>query len=77
MISLPKNKLLIRMLIGMFFLIGLGSIWVFNTSAQSNDEGWSTPINLSNSGSTTNPQLVVDSNGTFHVYRIDEFDDYV
>jgi hypothetical protein len=77
MISLLKNKLMIRMLIGIFFLISFGSIWVINTSAQSNDEGWSTPINLSNSGSTTNPQLVVDSNGTFHVVWIDEFDSYV
>ena len=37
---------------------------------------WSDPINLSNSGSASNPVLVVDTLGKTHVFWIDEFDGY-
>jgi hypothetical protein len=77
MLEQLKNALIVRILIGLFILISIVSVRIIDTSAQSNDEGWTTPINLSNSGSTTNPQLVVDSNGTFHVIWIDAFDGYV
>jgi hypothetical protein len=38
-----------------------------NTSAQESDDNWSTPVNLSMSGATTEPVMVVDSNGVYHV----------
>jgi hypothetical protein len=37
---------------------------------------WSTPINLSNAGSSTSPEFVIDAEGVFHVIWIDEFDGY-
>lgn len=37
---------------------------------------WSTPINLSNAGSSTNPQMVIDVEGTIHVVWIDAFDGF-
>ena len=40
--------------------------------AQSNDT-WSTPVDLSKSGATSNPAFVVDSNGIGHVLWSDEF----
>ncbi len=39
-------------------------------------QNWSEPLNLSNSGSSTDPSLVVDLNGTIHVIWVDEFDGY-
>jgi BNR repeat-like domain len=45
-----------------------------SSSAQSQnaDQTWTTPINLSHSGSTTNPSIVVDSNGIVHVVWVDK-----
>lgn len=40
------------------------------------EEGWTTPVNLSNSGSTTSPTMVIDDKGTIHVFWFDEFDGY-
>jgi len=40
------------------------------------EEGWSTPVNLSNSGSTTNPTLVIDDTGVMHVFWVDKIDGY-
>ena len=37
---------------------------------------WSDPINLSNSGSSTGPSMVVDSTGTIHVIWVDQIDGY-
>jgi len=44
--------------------------------AQQIDLNWSDPINLSNSGSTSNPSMVVDSRGIIHVIWIDAYDGY-
>ena len=43
--------------------------------AQTNQD-WSEPTNLSNSGASTSPLMVIDSDGTFHVIWIDEYDGY-
>lgn len=37
---------------------------------------WSEPVNLSVSGSSTNPSIVVDSKGTIHVIWFDKLDGY-
>ena len=42
--------------------------------AQSNVSAWSDPINLSQSGGTSTPQIVVDFAGRIHVYWWNEFD---
>lgn len=40
-------------------------------------EGWSEPINLSRSGSASSPQVVLDSEGLFHILWSDEFAGFV
>jgi hypothetical protein len=42
-------------------------------TAQSNQDVWSEPTNLSKSGSATSPGMVIDSNGVIHVIWQDEF----
>ena len=44
--------------------------------AQSED-GWSEPVNLSNSGSSVNPIVVVDSLGSTHVFWLDKFSGFM
>ncbi len=39
-------------------------------------QAWSEPVNLSNSGSTSDPLLVTDSRGVIHVIWVDEIDGY-
>ena len=46
------------------------------TSAQNSDSTWSQPFNLSNSGSSTRPILVVDSSNTFHAIWLAQNDGY-
>lgn len=41
--------------------------------AQEKEGLWSVPVNLSHSGSTTNPKIVVDSDGVIHVIWTDAF----
>ncbi len=40
-------------------------------------EGWAEPINLSKSGSASNPQVVLDTDGVFHILWSDEFAGFV
>ncbi len=52
----------------------LSSLFVTRiATAQSGQETWSTPVNLSNSGGTTAPAMVIDINGVTHVFWQDEF----
>ena len=77
-IRILKNKILF----GIFLLI-LGGLFLGSISlegivrAQGTGIGWSTPANLSNSGSTTNPILVIDSKNISHVIWVDKFAGYV
>lgn len=48
---------------------------VAGVDAQSSNV-WSAPINLSNSGASSNPVLVVDTLGVMHAFWIDQFDGY-
>lgn len=45
--------------------------------AQGSDLNWSPPTNLSRSGSSTNPQMLVDESGLYHVLWEDEIDGFV
>ena len=40
---------------------------VLQANAQNEDDGWTTPVNLSSSGSTTDPVMVTDATNTTHV----------
>lgn len=64
------NSLLTLTLVASAFLVSAPSGY-----AQT-DFDWSEPINLSNSGASTNPSLVIDSEGVIHVIWVDEFDGY-
>ena len=44
--------------------------------AQTGTGRWETPVNLSQSGGTSNPQFVVDSTGTFHLLWVDAYSDF-
>lgn len=46
-------------------------------AAQFGEQGWSAPLNLSNSGAASEPQVVVDSEGAFHVLWRDDFAGFV
>lgn len=71
-----KNK---KYLINLFISILLITITLFfaipETDAQT-DQDWSEPVNLSLSGASTDPVMVVDSEGVIHIIWIDEFDGY-
>ncbi len=40
------------------------------------EDGWQFPINLSRSGATTGPQLVIDSRGTSHILWLDKIEGF-
>ena len=42
--------------------------------AQDDASPWSEPYNLSNSGASTDPHIIADSQGRIHVLWVDEFD---
>ncbi|MFZ2095199.1 MAG: sialidase family protein, partial [Anaerolineales bacterium] len=46
-------------------------------SALPYDPVWTEPINLSHSGSTSNPQLIIDSAGRFDAIWVDQFNGYM
>jgi hypothetical protein len=45
--------------------------------AQTQADPWSSPINLSNSGSATNPTMLLDGEGSIHIIWEDEFSEFV
>jgi hypothetical protein len=44
--------------------------------AQSTQNDWTQPVNLSQSGSTSNPQVIIDSAGELHAIWLDKFAGY-
>ncbi len=64
--------------VGVFFLVFFLAVFVAQfpiprAAAQTNDDPWSAPVNLSHSGSTTDPNIVVDSDGDIHVIWVDAY----
>ncbi len=41
------------------------------------DKGWTTPINISQSGAATNPRAVIDAEGIIHLFWFDSIDGFV
>jgi hypothetical protein len=65
-------------LLSIFFTLVL-TVSVLASASKSyaqTDQDWSTPVNLSLSGAASNPVMVIDSSGIFHVIWIDEIDGY-
>jgi hypothetical protein len=71
-----KNyKYLINLIFVLTLVTGMAWDFVSPVHAQSPD-GWTDPVNLSNSGSSVNPSIVVDSQGMIHAFWLDEFNGY-
>lgn len=65
----------IRSILQFILIVGLmigisGGIWQ-PVRAQTNLDGWSTPVNLSNSGQTTVSLITADSSGMLHAFWLD------
>jgi hypothetical protein len=61
------------------FILSLFAGLFFGSAGQSHAQAtfdWSEPINLSNSGASSEPNLVIDARGIIHVIWVDEFDGY-
>ena len=69
-----KSSSIIRIvfLIGMLFV--LTSTGGKPVKAQSGEDGWSLPENLSHSGASSNPAMVMDANGVIHVIWLDNIE---
>jgi hypothetical protein len=68
-------KILSVVLIISLFALILGSF--SPVTAQLGNEAWTQPVNLSNSGGASNPVMVIDSDGVFHVIWQDAFSGFV
>jgi len=62
-----------KFLVVVTFLAILSSGIIASAVRAQSDVNWSEPSNLSRSGSATDPVMVVDSDGVFHVLWMDEF----
>lgn len=71
---MKRLRLILALLFGMLWLMGsVLLLW-----AQQDDVAWAEPINLSQSGGTTNPIQVMDNSGALHVFWQDNYlDAYV
>ncbi len=60
-----------KKLLALGLLLILFIVFTSQSDAQTTDDGWTVPVNLSQSGSATDPQLVMDASGTMHVLWLD------
>lgn len=65
-----RIKFILPLLIAAILVIGSVEM---SANAQAPKEGWTTPVNLSNSGAAENPAATIDSEGVIHVLWKDEF----
>jgi len=65
------------LIISLLITLGIAGFNLSNALAQTSESTWTDPVNLSNSGSTTNPQMMVDSKGNIHVLWEDTFHGYL
>ena len=76
--STLRNHSILLKIIALVVLVFLVQPQVLpNISAQESEDNWSIPVNLSSSGATTDPVMVVDSGGIFHITWKDEFAGYI
>lgn len=67
-----RLRLFPSLLAGLLLAALLLPLGLSPAAAQVIDESWNLPVNLSNSGATSAPMLVVDSAGRFHAFWMDE-----
>ncbi|MGB5844109.1 MAG: hypothetical protein WBG94_06675, partial [Anaerolineales bacterium] len=68
-----KNKKTFLILLGIILLLLLASGNPASRVKAQSTVNWSDPTNLSQSGSASEPVMVVDGEGVFHVLWLDEF----
>jgi hypothetical protein len=73
--KMKNHKRIINLLTAVLITAGIFFSPAYPGYAQS-DQVWTEPVNLSNSGSSTDPSLVIDSKGVMHVIWVDKFDGY-
>ncbi len=59
------------------FILILTLVWVDSVVLAQSDDVWSPPVNLSQSGSASEPIMIVDSEGIYHILWFDEFAEFV
>jgi len=72
---MKKYKLTIILSLSILVIIGILFGYVLTGYAQ-DDQEWTNPVNLSLSGSATNPMLAIDVDNTLHAIWIDKVDGY-
>jgi hypothetical protein len=67
---------ILLMILGLGLLVVLLALFLFPTEAkaQSLDDEWSPPVNLSHSGAASQPRIVSGQDGTLQVFWLDRFD---
>jgi hypothetical protein len=69
-----------KYLFSILLIVSIGFVTsqgILAVSAQTSDDGWTTPVNLSHSGATTDPVMVIDSEDVLHIIWTDEFAGFV
>jgi hypothetical protein len=73
-----NNKYARSLLAGLLTILLTSSVWSTAPAVHAQSlQYWSDPVNLSNSGSSTDPRMVIDSDGVIHVIWVDAIDGYM
>lgn len=62
---------------GLLYICGRATITLAQSTVNPEETDWKVPINLSQSGSTSNPQLIYASTGRFIALWVDKFNGYM
>lgn len=74
--NIQKSKILLVVFLFISMVAGIFGGNLPAVQALQSNSDWTVPVNLSHSGSSTNPLLVVDADGLIHVIWVDQFDGY-
>lgn len=72
---LKRAKICIGLLVAFGFLFAF--TLVFQVQAQTADQAWTAPVNISQSGSAAQPQTIISSDGVVHVIWQDAFNGFI
>ncbi|MFZ0544848.1 MAG: sialidase family protein [Candidatus Promineifilaceae bacterium] len=72
---LKRAKFFTGLLVGLLFLVAFAL--VFRVQAQTAEQEWSQPVNLSQSGAASQPQTVVSSDSVVHIIWLDAFNGFI
>ena len=72
-----KSTSVWAVLAGLMTILLIGPAWSAVPAVQAQSlQYWSTPVNVSNSGLSTDPRIIVDSDGVIYVVWVDAIDGY-